>query len=126
MNKVVFSLILLVVPSALAEDLACVFAIKKCVLKNQDERQACLSKINNQEKNCENSPSYELVASRYSLKESKNPIAIESVDHTCINSFDISLSTILAKDSMLPSEIAELKNQLESCTQKASINLFRP
>lgn len=111
---------------AMADSSSCLISIKKCILKNQEERYTCLSDISTHDTSCLKTPTFELLASRYSLKESKNPISIESVDHTCISSFDISLSTAIAKDSILPTEVQELQDKLDRCSQKASINLFRP
>ena len=135
MKYLALLLSLLIVSSASAESQLsrsqeCQNAIKECYLAPSSERSQCLNdavKITE----CDGEKVGSLIEDRLSLTGvgssfDNNSEGIDTVDHTCIKNFDAMLSTELMKGVINPELQSRLKEQLASCSQKASINLFRP
>lgn len=130
-----FLFALLLVQSALADSPLsrtqhCQNAIKECYLATPAERSQCLNDAI-RIKECDTVKVANLIQERLSLtgvglESDSDSQGIDTVDHVCIKNFDASFSAELMKGVINPDVQSRLQEMLSSCSQRASINLFRP
>lgn len=116
--------------SPLSRSQSCQNAIKECYLVAPSERSQCMNNAV-RIKDCDSEKVAGLIEERLSLtgvgtESDSDSQGIDTVDHTCIKNFDATLSAELMKGVINPEIQTRLKEQLSSCSQRASINLFRP